>query len=459
MDVMAGFSKRKIIWAVLCVALFSTLLTVSLYWRQLVTNHLQSILHGYGLESVELFLSSAGWHSATIDDISIGNDRALTLKNLVVGFTPDELRHGRLRTITINKLALSARQVDGRWIVPGLESFFKSGKTSEPWSLPVTAAELNILPFDSLEMRDSILAINAPNLQTTLPLYVDMKKTPVPSLLWKGDALSMQSGDAQITIGHVDTALQLDDASKQWKGDWVINDLAIKKGSALPAMDGKGTLTISNETLSLRGVFTNAAIKSRAEILLNTPLHDTQSATLTILNASIPWKQGTISVRNVKIPVFGTKPIAMTIHINGVSIDEMMQSLTGKRISATGTVSGSLPLSIGRDGAFSILEGVMTSQDPGVISIPPDLIPGDNPNLALARDLLKDLHYSNLTIGTNNEGKGVAVRMTVEGNNPAVLNGRPVKLNVALKGDFIDLVRQNIMILSNPQTMLDRKKP
>ncbi len=455
---MMVFSRRKIIWAIVCAALCFALLMLSLHWRQLVANRLQSILRGYGLESVELFLSSAGWRSATIDDISIGNDRALTLKNLVIGFTPDELRHGRLRTVTVNKLALSARQVDGRWIVPGLESFFKTDASGEPWSLPVTAVELNILPFDSLEMRDSTLAIDAPSLQTTLPLYIDIKKTPAPSLLWKGDALSIRSGETQVNAGHADAALLLDSDSKQWKGGWTISDLDIKKGSALPSMDGKGTLTLSNETLSLRGVFTNADIKSHAEILLELPLHDTQKAMLTILNASIPWKQGTISVRNVKIPVFGTKPIAMTIHIDKVSIDELMQSLTGKRISATGTVSGALPLSIGRDGAFSILEGVMTSQDPGVISIPPDLIPGDNPNLALARDLLKDLHYSNLTIGTNNEGKGVAVRMTVEGNNPAVLNGRPVKLNVALKGDFIDLVRQNIMILSNPQTMLDKKQ-
>lgn len=456
---MSSLSKRKIAWTIAFVALFSALLMLSLHWRQFVENRLQSILRGYGLESVELSLTSAGWHSATIDDISVGNDRALTLKNLAVGFTPDELRSGRLRTITVNKLALSARQIDGRWIVPGLENFFKTGKADEAWSLPVTTADLDFLPFDSLEMRDSTLTVDAPNLQATLPLYIDLKKTPAPTLLWRGNSLSIRSGTTQINAGHADAALQLDDASKQWKGEWTISDLSIKKGTSMPPMNGKGMLTLSNQALSLRGTFTNATLKSRAEILLDMPLHDTQKAILTILNASLPWKQGILSVRTIKIPVFGTKPIAMTIHIDRVSIDELMQSLTGKRISATGTVSGSLPLTVGRDGAFSILEGLMKAQGTGVISIPPDLIPGDNPNLALARDLLKDLHYSNLTIGTNNEGKGVAVRMTVEGNNPAVLNGRPVRLNVALKGDFIDLVRQNIMILSNPQTMLDRKKP
>lgn len=455
---MTFLSGRRFVWTIFGVALFSALLMLSLYWKQLVANRLQWILHGYGFESVEFILSSAGWHSATIDDISLGHDRALTLKNLVVGFTPGELRHGRLRAVTVNRLALSARQADGHWTVPSLESLFKSEPSGAAWSVPVTEKDLNrLLPFNTLEIRDSMLAIQSPGLQTLLPLSIDLHKTPLPILRWKGEALSIQSSDTKITADSADITMHLDEAARQWAGDWTITGLNIKNGASLPAMSGKGTLALSNETLSMRGIYTNAHIQSRAEILMDMPLRDMQKAVLTIVNASLPWKQGALSVRNVKIPVFGVKPIAMTIHIDKVSIDELMQSLTGRRVTATGTVSGALPLTIGRDGAFSILKGVMTSQGTGVISIPPDLIPGDNPNLALARDLLKDLHYSNLTIGTNNEGKGVSVRMTVEGNNPAVLNGRPVRLNVALNGDFIDLVRQNIMILSNPQTMLDKK--
>ena len=45
--------------------------------------------------------------------------------------------------------------------------------------------------------------------------------------------------------------------------------------------------------------------------------------------------------------------------------------------------------------------------------------------------------------------------MTLQGNNPKVYKGKPVKLNVHLTGDILDVVRQS-MLTSNPTKLLQQ---
>ena len=134
-----------------------------------------------------------------------------------------------------------------------------------------------------------------------------------------------------------------------------------------------------------------------------------------------------------------------------------MQTLTGSKATATGGVSGTVPLTIGRDGSFRIGNSALTADGPGVIALSPEAIPGDNPQVALVRDVLKNLHYTVLSLGLDSTpgGKLTAV-LVVEGKNPDVEKGRTIKLQVHLSGDLLELLSQNLKLMTDPKTFLEQ---
>ena len=72
------------------------------------------------------------------------------------------------------------------------------------------------------------------------------------------------------------------------------------------------------------------------------------------------------------------------------------------------------------------------------------------------REILEDFGYTRLSIAMNSDKKNnLGILMSIEGSNPAVYNGRAVKLNVNLTGDVLDFIRQNIMLLTNPESILE----
>ena len=137
-----------------------------------------------------------------------------------------------------------------------------------------------------------------------------------------------------------------------------------------------------------------------------------------------------------------------------------MQILTRERVSATGSVSGDLPLIIERNGNFSFGKGKLQADSPGTITLPPDAIPGDNAQIAMTRDILKNFHYKilSLSISSGMDGK-TPILITLEGNNPDMYNGKPVKINVRLSGDVLNLIRQNVLFLTDPKSILKQGYP
>ncbi|MCK5555372.1 MAG: YdbH domain-containing protein, partial [Alphaproteobacteria bacterium] len=236
-----------------------------------------------------------------------------------------------------------------------------------------------------------------------------------------------------------------------WRGKWRLNDIQVKsKEYALPALEGKGTLQTLADAFSLSGEFKSKDNTHRTIFKFYMP-----SNKLKLLYATLPWKGGTLTVKNVLIPLKSKQPVKTVLHVQQVSIGALMQILTGERVSATGSISGDLPLVIGRDGTVSFGKGKLQADSPGTITMPADAIPGDNAQIALTRDILKNFHYGTLSISINSDADGkVPILIALEGNNPDMYNGRQVKINVRLGGDVIDFIKQNVMILTYPKSML-----
>ena len=139
-------------------------------------------------------------------------------------------------------------------------------------------------------------------------------------------------------------------------------------------------------------------------------------------------------------------------------IESLLKLLTNDTATATGVVSGTLPLTITAEGKITPGKGSLKSEEAGIINMPPDTIPGDNQQVTLVRDVLKNLHYSLLSLELDTEDdKTLSVTLAVEGNNPDVEKGRPVKLKVHLSGDLLNLISQNLKLMTDPTKFIEQE--
>jgi hypothetical protein len=442
-------------------ALLLILITVAIFlpYRAWLEKRLELILEAKGFENVVLTISSVGLNSASLENVSIGSENKLNLKNIVLEYSPQELWNGYLRDLSIAGVAVDVKQgKNGRWVVTGLEGLSNKPESniSEPLAVPITSPQLARVPFERISLEDSLLNVAFDKGHLSLPLDLTWEKAPKSKFTYKGDHLNFRFNGLEVVGDNLTVDAFIDDKSTKWEGPWTLQNITLEGTSMpVPVMNGGGTLLIDAAHAGIKG---KIASKDKAwQVGFHTDYNFTASekSAFTITQAGMPWKEGRIDIRNVRVPFQGQKPIKIILEIRGVSIQELMQSLTGKRITATGKVSGTLPVILGRDGSIQVLPGDLKSEGPGTISMPPEAIPGNNEKVSLVRQILEDLRYQGLTIEVANGKDGqLSILMAFEGNNPAVYNGRPVKLNVNLTGDVLEFVQQNILMLTNPEQFL-----
>lgn len=242
-------------------------------------------------------------------------------------------------------------------------------------------------------------------------------------------------------------------------GVWHVEEIT---GSELPleipALRAEGKMRWEGRALSIDGNLASDDKKYKAAFALDYPTAKPDKAVFRLASATLPWNGGTLSTRDVEVPLNKTTPILVRLNVHQVSLNALMQQTTNKRASATGVISGMVPVSIDRNGNFIFKTGTLQALNGGTLVLPPETIPGDNPQVALVRELLTNFHYSVLSLGVSS-GKDdkLSMLLSLQGNNPDVYNGRAVKLNVNLTGDVLDLLKQSLA-LKDPKKMIEQGK-
>ncbi|MCF8496294.1 MAG: YdbH domain-containing protein [Alphaproteobacteria bacterium] len=431
---------------------------IFLPYKAWLEKRLELILEAKGFENVDLTISNVSLNSASFENVSIGGESQLNIKNIVLVYSPRELWNGYLRDLSVSGVTVDLRQDNGRWVVVGLEGLSKKPESniSEPLAVPITPENLARIPFEHLKFEDSLLNIIFEKGKLSLPLDLRWEKSPQSQLTYKGENLAFKFNAFEAGAESLTLDAYVNDKGGEWTGPWALKGIIISGTPIpLPLLSGAGAIAVNQGRAEIKGKLNSEDKSWNAEFNLHYDFMDSEKSTLTVLRAVMPWKEGRIEVRNVKIPFTDKAPIKIPLKIERVSVQELMGSLTGGRVEATGKVSGTLPLIIGRDGQISILPGNLKSEGPGTISMPPDSIPGDNEQVALVRQILEDLKYTGLSITLKNDKSGrLGILMSFEGNNPAVYNGRPVKLNVNLTGDVIEFIQQNLLLFTSPEQLL-----
>lgn len=244
-----------------------------------------------------------------------------------------------------------------------------------------------------------------------------------------------------------------------WRGEWSVASVEMAGlPLELPALAGSGAFAVEDGGVEAEGTFASADRNVRAEFEVDYDTGKPEQSALTVKEAHLPWNEGALSTRNAVIPLSEGRQAAATVEAQAVSLGLLLHRLTDGRAQATGTVSGRVPLRIGGDGTFTVSGGRLTADAPGTISLQPGALPGGGDQIRIVTDVLADFHYRALamTIDSDKDGK-LSLLLSVEGSNPAVYEGRAVKLNVHLTGDVLSLLQQSIMPLNDPGQFLERE--
>ncbi len=447
-------SNRLIVAALALLAVLG-LAAMFVPWKPVVESRLAQMLQAKGFDRASFSISHVGLTGATLENVTLGDGGLPVLRRVTAGYTLRDLWRGTLDDLTLSGLNVSVRGQDGKWLVSGFTP--APGAPGRAFSIPATPEELARIPFRRVVLEDGRLDISSPAWNLSLPFAMEWDNRDAPALSAASPGAGFRMNDIDVATGAVNiTDMTLADGV--WRGKWSAADIRVA-GAALdvPVLQGGGTLELTSGEVKLEGAIFSVDKTYSAAFSFIYDLRDPSRAAFTLVSAAMPWKQGRLSASGVRIPLTGTAPITVSLAVKGVSVDELLQALTGKRVSATGAVSGTVPVVIGRDGSLDFRPADLRADGDGVISMPPDAIPGDNQQIELVRQVLKELHYTSLSVSLRNGeagNGGFAVLLALEGSNPDVYDGRIVKLNVNLTGDVLDFIRQNVIFFTKPETLL-----
>lgn len=424
---------------------------------------LQAILSATTGQPVSLTLHRLGLRQSQLADIRIGTEPNLTIPALTLDYAPEELLHGRLRQLALDNLQLTLRQTAQGWQLDGLAAapaVSAAPATTPPLALPMSDAAVQALPLAAAAIGKSQLTLVAAQWGLTLPFALRWQQNAPASLSITSAAPELQTKAGKLASNAAQLQLTHDAAQTRWHGGWQLQDIALPPlPIATPLLQADGSTILQADSLSVTGAIRSAdrAWQGTFRFRLALPSGAPQ---LTIEQASLPLLGGRVTLDKTSLIIDGKHPLAVTPQLSKLPLAELLRTLTGLAAKGEGTISGSVPVTLLPNGTLRLGEGQLIADAPGILQLPPEAIPGDNPQIALLRDLLLDLHYQSLLLGLTGTPDGrLTVQLAIAGNNPAVQQGKPVKFNIKLNGAVLDFLTQNLQLLTNPQQFLTRDKP
>ncbi len=266
--------------------------------------------------------------------------------------------------------------------------------------------------------------------------------------LLKGNFQKINSDEVKIKNGEIETLLRGVDVSLI-SNDWQVKAIDVTGTPVkLPPLSGNGKIELTDKNLMLSGDIFSVDKKTTVQFKFDYSLSEKNKANLKIVSAKLPWSEGVISTQNIAIDLYSDKPISAQLNVKQISLNQLLSATTSNRATATGVVSGTLPVVINRDGTFTMKKGNLKTDEAGTLKLSPDVIPSDAQQVALVRDVLQNFHYSLFSMSIETaDSKQLSMLLSLEGNNPDVYNGKTVKLNVHLTGDVLEMITQSLNLL------------
>ena len=206
------------------------------------------------------------------------------------------------------------------------------------------------------------------------------------------------------------------------------------------------TLRIPPTPLRIRKIQSAVGITDTSLLFSTGTFLQSSIPTLSITNMSTHLLGGTVSLADAKIdPKAATHEV--TLQVNGLDLNEVLRLEQQETVKGTGTLDGTLPLSIsGKE--IMVRQGSLHGRSPGgtlhfeVSDETADAWAKSQPHLDLIVKSLENYHFSKLAVGVDYQKNGILKLATqLEGKNPDFRNGVPVHFNLNIEENIPALMK------------------
>lgn len=478
-------SRRLLFWVVAVLALAGVALWYSLTsYKTVLARRIVKELVQYGLSVEALTVNKVQQDRIDLSDIRLGKERPLSVSALSAQFDPRELVQGKLRDIHLQGVAMQAYVEEGEWMIGGLEPLMQPAEEKEA-GLPDFSAIRDRLPqvitaqSVQLQAADGVMTVDvrgdvesqlqqgwsnsfkgAVQLSTltwsaNAPLTAEINLLPSVKVDVSSPTMTVTAKPYSILLNGMTSEVTYKAAA--WNIQTTVDSMVARElPYPLPPLKVKAVSTYAEK----KGLRSEIALQDvsktyRASLVVSAPPEEPDRGMVTVKTMQFPWGGGTVRVKGAVIPFALNQPVKALVTFEQVDLASLLGIISGDKISGTGKLSGTLPITYYPDGRIVIDEGTAKASDLGLISIPPSLLPGENPQLELARTTLENFHYNllNITVSSNEQNES-EIHLTIEGKNPDVHGERPIKLNITLGGDILPLIRQSILPMNDIKAFL-----
>jgi hypothetical protein len=135
----------------------------------------------------------------------------------------------------------------------------------------------------------------------------------------------------------------------------------------------------------------------------------------------------------------------VVLQVADLDLEALFKLVDVEGLAGDGRLDGNIPLTL-RDDSVSIQDGVLAATKPGILRFKSEkvsqLLAGSAKDVDLLLRALTDFHYTELTFKLNNSANNdLQTTLSLLGNNPNVLQGRPFRLNINLESNVGDILK------------------
>ncbi len=449
----AAFTTGIIVLAIAGLAFFWQSVSYQGYSsRKIIT-----LLKSKGINVTKLEVDKINNSGIKLSNIQIGEEQQLNLKNLQAEYDLAKLAKGKLKSLEAKDIEINIYKKDGKFLIGGLENLQTTTEPGTETKIPTDNKKLKKLLPDEITVKDINISAKNDVFELSFPMDIDFKFTPSATLNIDSKGMNLKANKYKLSTGDINLKANL--INNKWQGTIEISKIKVEGiPYDLPLLSMKMGFTISEDNIIASAVLNDKKNTVKLDAYLALPVANPTAGNINIKQVQFPYGGGMISSKSVKLALDMKSPISAKINLNNVDLSETLEKVSEGKIKATGKINGTFPIIYNPDGTLALDNGTADAGNVGTISVSPELLPGSNASLELARTMLENFHYTKLKISVSSEGEKSAVNLMLEGKNPDSQEERPIKFNINFSGDIMPLIQQSIIPFNDIKALLKQDK-
>lgn len=193
--------------------------------------------------------------------------------------------------------------------------------------------------------------------------------------------------------------------------------------------------TLMGQTLTATGIDVGVPIAEP-----KVAFHIDPDLNLVLESVQARFADGAVRTEGVAVPLTSSEPVSMILDVTGVDAARLAEVTELDGLTATGSLTGRLPLVWDFEEGLSVRRARLTAVNPGGTvkyrpETPPPALQDAGEEVSLLMEAVRNLVYEQFEIEADGRpGEPFDIRLRVRGANPDLFDGYPVALNVSLTG-------------------------